>query len=217
MRVSLRKICTSTFSKLFSIESSTWIMLFFSEKRCSLIFIADQSFLSRRVNAEFFNSVVVLLTLISNWEQDESASWHDLIIHNRLLYLRCHWQAWCHHHHLDIFLVHETMQLSRKHLSSVKSTTALIDIKFFCFSFRFSFKYFSRSLFSTDFELLRYDEACLMLIIINKVVILSLSLLNQSLLMINDIMHSLNEIALTLILEFFVIALIYSLRISIWL
>lgn len=216
MWVSFRKIHTSTFSKLFSIESSTRITLFFSEKRCSLIFIADQSFLSRRVNAEFFNFIVISSTLISNWEQDESASWHDLIIHNRLLYLRYHWQAWCHHHHLDIFLVHETLQLSKEHLSSVKFTTTLIDIKFFCSSFRFSFKYFSRSLFSTDFELLLYDEACLMLVVINKVVILSLSLLNQSLLMINDVMHSLNEIALTLILDFFVIALVYSLRISIW-
>jgi len=181
-----------------------------------LIFIADQSFLSRRINVEFFNSVVVSLTSISNWEQDEFASWHDLIIHNRLLYLRCHWQARCHHYHLNIFLVHETLRLSRKHLSLVKSTTALIDIKFFCSSFHFSFKYFSRSLFSTDFASLLYDKACLTLIIINKVVIFSLSLLNWSLLMIDDVMHSLNEIALTLTLDFFVITLVYSLRILIW-
>ncbi len=54
-----------------------------------------------------------------------------------------------------------------------------------------------------------------MLIIINKVIILSLSLLNRSLLMINDVMHSLNKIALTLTLDFFVIALVYFLRILI--
>ncbi len=217
MRVSFKEIRTSTFLKFFSIESSTRITLFFSEKQCSLIFIADQSFLSRRVDAEFFNFIVVSSTLILNWKQDESASWHDLIIHNRLLYLRCHWQARCHHHHLDIFLIHETLRLSRKHLSLVKFTTALIDIKFFCSSFHFSFKYFSRFLFFTVFASLLYDEACLMLIIINKVIILSLSLLNRSLLMINDVMHSLNEIALTLTLDFFVIALVYFLRILIWL
>ena len=216
MRVSFREICTSTFSKFFLIESSTWIMLFFSEKWCSLIFIADQSFLSRKVNAEFFNFVVILSTSILNWKQDKSASWHDLIIHNRLLYLRYHWQAWCHHHHLNIFLVHETLQLSKKHQSFIKSTTALINIKFFCSSFHFSFKYFSKSLFSTDFANLLYDEACLMLVIINKIIILNLLLLNLLLLMIDDIMHSLNKITLTLTLDFFVIMLVYSFRISIW-
>ncbi len=178
MRVSFREICTSTFSKFFLIESSTWIMLFFSEKWCSLIFIADQSFLSRRINVEFFNFIVISLTSILNWKQDEFASWHDLIIHNRLLYLHYHWQARCHHHHLNIFLVHEILQLFWKHLSFIKSITTLIDIKFFCSSFHFSFKYFSRFFFSTDFASLLYDEAYSMFVIINKVIILSLSLLN---------------------------------------
>ncbi len=46
-----------------------------------------------------------------------------------------------------------------------------------------------------------------MLVTVNKIVILDLMFLDRSLLMIDDVMYSLNEVTLTLTFEIFLVAL----------